>query len=87
MENRYVISQPFAATLNGQDVDDTGDPEGYPDASSYMTVDFGFFSSESNAVNLKAFGAEQPLSTNLLIIFALTALAMAGTAAFVWQKR
>ena len=51
----YIISQPFPATINGQaNTTDSGDPDGYPDASAYMTVDFGFTNGPTNVTLTEA---------------------------------
>ena len=47
-----IVSQVFSATVGGQTTADTGDPAGWNDNSSYMTIDFGF-TSPPNAVTLR----------------------------------
>jgi hypothetical protein len=43
-----TVSGVITVALNGQTTDDTDDPLGYTDASSYMTVDFGFTTSPTS---------------------------------------
>lgn len=55
----YTVSQVFSATPGGQtDTSDVGDPAGWADSSSYMTVDFGFLKQSSNAVSLRQMSAD-----------------------------
>ena len=86
----YVVSQPFAATLNGQTTPDTGDPKGYDDASSYMTVDFGFLNDSDvqngapNAVTLSALSVSD---SSYAWALGLLLIGLVGVAAFIWRRR
>ena len=88
----YIITKPFAATKNGQaDTSDTGDPNAYPDDSSYMTVDFGFLTQADhdgmgtpNAVSIQNMTAHTAGSSAFLIGLAMS---LASAALFVWYRR
>ena len=80
----YVISQPFAATVGGQTTTDSGDPAGYDDNSSYMTVDFGFLKDDPTALTLQDMNAERGAIVwgwGLLIIILFSAVTI------VWRQR
>lgn len=90
----YVTSQALAATLHGQtDTSDAGDPSGYDDDSSYMTVDFGFIHEDTMreydgpplAVTLQNIHANDITST--WIIGMLTLILVFIVAAFSWRQR
>jgi len=75
----YTVSQVLSATPGGQtDTSDTGDPEGWADSSSYMTVDFGFLQEASNAVSLRKMSASPAHAPSwmfgLLAVFVLIGL-------------
>ena len=87
----YVISQPFPATVNGQTVTDSGDPAGYDDNSSYMTVDFGFLTEEQytamaspTAISLQDINAQHD---SMSWAWGLLAIVLIGPAVFAWQRR
>ena len=82
----WIISQPFAATLLGQTADDSGDPAGYADANSYMTVDFGVLRSGTNSVTMNMVQASGTGSNLALVLIGLLVL-MAGIVgvAFGWK--
>lgn len=81
----YVVSQPFSATKGGQSTtSDSGDPTGYADSSSYMTVDFGFTTASFNAVSIssiKASGNNAPRG------FGWGMVGIIGLGTFVWSRR
>ena len=87
----YIISHPFAATLNGQTTTDSGDPAGHDDDSAYMTVDFGFLTQSDHdqmgtptAVNLD----DMSVSLNSYTwVLGMLLIGLAGLAAFLWQRR
>jgi hypothetical protein len=47
-----VVTRPFCATLHGSVANDLDDPNGYPDDSSYMSIDFGFHSAPNSITML-----------------------------------
>jgi len=88
----YVVSQPFAATINGQSsTTDSGDPTGYDDDSAYMTVDFGFLTQQQHdamgtptVVHLNDVHATVKASTWGI---GLLLLGLAGLSGFIWRRR
>jgi len=81
----YVVSKPVCATLNGQTQSDEGDPNGYNDESAYMTVDFGFHNTESNAVSLKS--VDSTNSNAILWGVVMLSLGAIALASFFWRRR
>ena len=79
----FIVTKPFPALLNGQSATDSGDPTGYDDKSSYMTVDFGL-NTDPNAISLNYLAAKGHLPIWLLGALVLLAIALA---AFIWQHR
>lgn len=79
----YVVTKPFPALLNSQTTTDSGDPVGYDDASSYMTVDFGL-NTDPNAIIMSRITVKEALPIWLLGALAILAIALA---AFVWKRR
>ncbi len=81
----YVVTKPICAEKDGQtNTSDAGDPAGYPDASAYMTVDFGFHSDQPNAVSLSKFAGAAPSETWMVIILLSIA---AGVITLAWRRR
>ena len=82
----YVVSQPFRASKGGQSdstaAADSGDPDGYADTSSYMTVDFGFIQ-DPNSLHLTTFNAHSTSSWPL----SWGAIALVGLALYGWRRR
>jgi len=81
----YVIANPLQATLNGQQGTDRMDADGYPDDSSYFTVDFGFVQDESNAISLKSVESTSPGTIWWGLSF-LT-LGLLALARIIWRRR
>ncbi len=73
----YVITQPVNATVNGQTTLDDRDVAGYPDASSYMTVDCGFTPPGATAVSLQSSAVANLADDNAAIYLSFVALALA----------
>ena len=85
----YIVSQPFPATLNGQtNTGDSGDPAEYPDASSYMSIDFGFTNGPTE-VTLKEMNATNNKSTFtfVLLLTLLPIAALGGKFIFFRQRK
>jgi len=87
-EGDYVISEPFAAIVGGQTVADSGDPTGYDDADSYMTVDFGFLADAdvtgavTTAVSLRWMQAGRSWHG-----WAFGLLVLIGLSFFLWRRK
>jgi len=80
----YVVARPLKATLNGQTGSDAADAPGYPDKSSYFTVDFGFHTDTANAVTMRLMKAQRGRAGWLVGFMVLLVLA---AVAFVWRRR
>ena len=85
----YVVSQPFPATLNGQtNTSDTDDPADYPDASSYMTIDFGFHNGPTEVTLEKVKATDnQSTFTFALLLILLSIAALGGKIIFSRQRK
>jgi len=85
VKGNYVVSNPIAATLNGQTTDtDEADAEGYTDENSYFTIDFGF-TQDQNAVSLKSITANN--SNAILWGVVMLLLGIIALASFLWRRQ
>jgi hypothetical protein len=73
----FVVTKPFAALLNSQSTSDSGDPLGYDDNSSYMTVDFGL-NTDPNRVHLAKQEPKPRLNTPGIALLLVVGLAGLG---------
>ncbi len=84
----YVVSKPFSLTKGGQPSNlataDWGDAVGYADTSSYMTVDFGFFTDPTNAIDMRNMEVDQT-ETNVWILVAFMGILI--LAAFIFHRQ
>lgn len=77
----FIITKPFAALFKGQTTSDSGDPAGYFDTSSYMTVDFGL-NTDPNAISMNQIEVTSSTATWLL---ALLVIFLSALIVFIWR--
>jgi hypothetical protein len=71
----YIISQVFHVAPGAQtNTADANDAVGYADASSYMTVDFGFLKESNNAVDIQSLNVTDDSHSWSLAVLLLLAL-------------
>jgi len=84
----YVVARPLKATVDGQTGTDRADAAGFPDKSSYFTVDFGFVTDEDpNAVSVKTMAESTPPRGSGWGLVALLGLTGIGLAGYLWRRR
>jgi len=81
----YVVTRAFPATLLGSVASDSGDPPGYPDASAYMSIDFGFTNGPTGVV-LKDIEAAGP-DKDAIILWLLPLLSLASFGVVLHSRR
>lgn len=86
LRGEYFMTEVFTVTPGGQkDISDAGDPEGYSDASAYMTVDFGFIAGDdASAIVLNEMHATV---SDYLWSIGFLGIGLAGLGVFVLLRR